>query len=75
MVRDEDTALYAVPEDRRDRAGRSESARDEIGFGSPVSESSLIKRVDNRWMRERALEMDSRREFVCSSFVVVVVMA
>lgn len=73
VVRDDDTALYAVPEDKRDRAGRSESVRDEIGFRSPVSYSSPVNRADNSWMRERAFELEM--EFVCSSSVVVVAIA
>lgn len=73
--------MYAVREERSERAGASESARDEIGFGSSESGSGPGKSVDKRWMRDRALEMDSHHECIGSLLllllvvVVVVVMA
>lgn len=61
-------------EERRERAGASESARDEIGFGSSESGSGTGKSVDKRWMRDRALEMDSHHECIGSLLLLLVVL-
>lgn len=61
--------VYASMEDRRERAGRSESAREER-----EEEIEGGKMEDREWIRERALEIDSHQECIGSSEVVVVVM-
>lgn len=61
--------VYASMEDRRERAGRSESAREER-----EEEIEGGKMEEREWIRERALEIDSHQECIGSSEVVVVVM-
>lgn len=74
-VREDETASYAVREDRRDCAGESESARDEIGLVSSDSGSGLGKSDDKRWIRERALEIDSHQECIGSLLLLLAVVA
>lgn len=67
--REEEIEKYAPGERRRDRAGRSESARAERE-ASVVESSEEGRREERRWMRERALEMDSHQECMGSLLLI-----
>lgn len=60
--REAEMAEYATGEERRERAGRSESAR--VIRGSQEEKGRMVARA---WMRERALDMDSHQECIGSS--------